>query len=643
MPPKAKPSSKTVLTVVIKLGTSSIVHEITHQPLLSTLSSIVETVIRLRGAGHKVVLVSSGAIGVGLKRMELPARPKSLSGKQALAAIGQGRLIALWDNLFSQLGQPIAQVLLTRGDLSDRTRYLNAVNTLTELLTMGVVPIINENDTISVSEIRFGDNDTLSAIAASMIHADYLFLLTDVDSLYTSNPRKDPDARAIDVVSSVHEIRSQVSTATLGSKLGTGGMETKLIAAEIATGAGVATVITSSRHPENIFGIIEYIAAAAAAAATHWSPSHLLLRQSNSGTSTPDSCSSGGGGGGGSGTETPPSMHSTWNNAAQPKKKSKSKSKSNSDSTRPPHTLFVPSVLPLKDLKQWTSYTLTPSGSVIIDEGAHRHLSKREAGGRLLSVGVVGVEGVFASGQAVRIVVRRKKQQQDSSSSRSESESENENESERVDRKSPFKLVVDQRNNIEEESGSSNANTPSPPPITQPNTPVLLPQSLTSSISSIDPLSRSTSLTSPTGSSSTTISSSSSSTTTHQQHWHHHHHHHHSYIHPTATTTPVIDVPPAIPEMVEEESWSSVTFSNNNNNKNPSTTSLTKLSLEEKNKAEKDGWEDVEVGRGLANYNALEIQKIRGKKSSDVARVLGYADSEYVVENITIRDAYKLR
>ncbi|KAJ3530263.1 hypothetical protein NM688_g7734 [Phlebia brevispora] len=241
----ARPRHGPSNTIVIKLGTSSIVHETTHQPLLSTLSSLVETVIELREHGHKVVLVSSGAIGVGLKRMEMPSKPKSLSGKQALAAIGQGRLIALWDNLFGQFGQPIAQVLLTRGDISDRTRYLNAVNTFKELLHLGVVPIVNENDTVSVSEIKFGDNDTLSAITSSMIHADYLFLLTDVDSLYTANPRKDPSAKAIDVVSSISAIRSQVSTKTLGSSLGTGGMETKLIAAEIATAAGVTTIITS--------------------------------------------------------------------------------------------------------------------------------------------------------------------------------------------------------------------------------------------------------------------------------------------------------------------------------------------------------------------------------------------------------------
>ncbi|KAL0575181.1 Glutamate 5-kinase [Marasmius crinis-equi] len=345
-------------TIVIKLGTSSIVHEESHQPLLSTLSSVVETVVHLRAQGHKVVLVSSGAIGVGLKRMNIPSRPKSLSGKQALAAIGQGRLIALWDDLFSHLEQPIAQVLLTRGDISDRTRYLNAVNTLKELLSMGVVPIVNENDTISVSEIKFGDNDTLSAITSSMIHADYLFLLTDVDGLYTANPRKDPEAKLLEVVTSIPAIRSQVSTTTLGSSLGTGGMETKIIAAEIATGAGVSTVITSSKRPENIFRIIEY---------------HDSMK-----AMTP---------------EIPifPSHEST--------------SHSSLDIARPPHTLFVPSPTPMTDMKSWTAHTLFPAGSVVIDGGAYRVLSRRESGGRLLAAGVLGTIGAFASGQAVRIVV----------------------------------------------------------------------------------------------------------------------------------------------------------------------------------------------------------------------------------------------
>ncbi|KAN0123937.1 glutamate 5-kinase [Russula decolorans] len=337
------------LTIVIKLGTSSIVHETTHQPLLSTLSAVVETVVHLRAAGHKVVLVSSGAIGIGLQRMSIPARPKSLSGKQALAAIGQCRLIALWDNLFGQLGQPIAQVLLTRGDISDRTRYLNAVNALKELLSMGVVPIVNENDTVSVSEIRFGDNDTLSAITSSMIHADYLFLFTDVDGLYTENPRNGSSARLIEVVESISGIRAQVSMETLGSNLGTGGMATKLIAAEIATAAGVSTIITSSRHPASLFDILEYQSATS--------------------------------GSGSSGTNP---------------------------IIRPLYTLFTPSATPLQDLKAWTLHTLTPAGAVVIGPGAHSVLSRRESGGRLLAAGVLSVRGAFAADQAVRILIRKK-------------------------------------------------------------------------------------------------------------------------------------------------------------------------------------------------------------------------------------------
>ncbi|KAF9559567.1 glutamate 5-kinase [Agrocybe pediades] len=337
-------------TIVIKLGSSSIVHETTHRTLLPIISSIVETVTELQRLGHKVVLVSSGAIAVGLKRMDMEKRPNTLAGKQALAAIGQGRLIALWDNLFGQLETPIAQVLLTRGDISDRTRYTNAVNTFKKLLEMGVVPIVNENDTVSVSEIKFGDNDTLSAITASMIQADYLFLLTDVDGLYTSNPRKDPDAKQIEVVDSVADIRGQVSTTTLGSSLGTGGMETKLIAAEISTAAGVTTVITSSKHPQSIFEIIEY---------------DLYVTRKIAAPSLP---------------QLP----------------------------RPPHTIFTASSEPVRDLKSWTAHTLNPSGSVIITAGAYHILSKKDSGGKLLAGGVIGVIGDFASGQAVRIVVLKK-------------------------------------------------------------------------------------------------------------------------------------------------------------------------------------------------------------------------------------------
>jgi glutamate 5-kinase len=200
---KAKP-----LTVVIKLGTSSIVDEKTHEPLLPILTLIVDTAVKLRKDGHRVCIVSSGAIGVGLRRMDVEKRPKHLAQLQALAAIGQCRLMTLWDGLFQHLTQPIAQILLTKNDIADRTRYLNAQNTFNELMDMGVIPIVNENDTLAVSEIKFGDNDTLSAITAAMIHADMLFLMTDVDCLYDKNPRTHPDARPIEVVEDISEVQA---------------------------------------------------------------------------------------------------------------------------------------------------------------------------------------------------------------------------------------------------------------------------------------------------------------------------------------------------------------------------------------------------------------------------------------------------
>ncbi|CAO3657066.1 unnamed protein product [Mucor hiemalis] len=165
--------------------------------------------------------------------------------------------MALYDDLFGQFGQPVAQILLTKNDLADRSQYLNAVNCLEELLDMGVVPIVNENDTISTQGIRFGDNDTLSAVMAGMIKADYLFLLTDVDCLYTDNPRTNPEAKPVTVCQDMEELRKQVSVASMGSSLGTGGMATKLIAAELAIAAGVTTIITNGSKAKNIFQIIE--------------------------------------------------------------------------------------------------------------------------------------------------------------------------------------------------------------------------------------------------------------------------------------------------------------------------------------------------------------------------------------------------
>ncbi|KAI9675381.1 MAG: hypothetical protein M1817_001285 [Caeruleum heppii] len=357
------------LTIVIKLGTSSIVDEQTHEPLLSILSLIVETAVKLRKDGHRVVIVSSGAIGVGLRRMDFERRPKHLPRMQALAAVGQCRLITLWDGLFAHLQQPVAQILLTRNDIADRTQYLNAQNTFTELLNMGVVPIVNENDTLAVSEIKFGDNDTLSAITAAMVQADYLFLMTDVDCLYDRNPRRHTDAHPIEVVEDIASLAADTSTA--GSSLGTGGMSTKIVAARLATSAGVTTVITRSSKPGNIINIISHVQAAKAA------PSDLPL--SHPEHSDPDALSR--------------SISSLWLDGA-------------STPTKPPlHTRFLPDPHPIRDRYFWLLHGLAPHGTVYIDEGAHRALADKAG---LLAAGVVDVDGTFAQQEAVRLVVVRR-------------------------------------------------------------------------------------------------------------------------------------------------------------------------------------------------------------------------------------------
>lgn len=351
------------LTIVIKLGSSSIVDEKTHEPLLSILTLIVETAVKLHKDGHRVVIVSSGAIAVGLRRMDVEKKPKQLSTIQALAAVGQCRLMTLYDSLFGHLRQPIAQILLTRNDIADRTQYQNAQNTLAELLNMGVIPIVNENDTLAVSEIRFGDNDTLSAITAAMVQADYLFLMTDVDCLYDKNPRTHVDAVPIEVVQDVATLEADVTSA--GSSLGTGGMSTKLVAARLATSAGVTTIIARSSNPGNIANIVKHCQSLKDA-------SQDLLSE--------------------------PSVH------AEDDLLSRSTASLHLDglSRTPLHTRFLPDLEPIRDRSFWLLHGLAAHGTIFIDEGAHRALAAKAG---LLPVGVVDVEGSFAQQEAVRIVV----------------------------------------------------------------------------------------------------------------------------------------------------------------------------------------------------------------------------------------------
>jgi glutamate 5-kinase len=245
-------------TLVIKIGTSSLTQPETGSLALSTIASVVETLSRLRIQGYRVVLVSSGAVGVGCTRLGLTERPRAIALKQAVAAVGQGRLIRIYDDLFTALQQPIAQVLLTRGDLVQRNSYLNVERTFQELLGLGVIPIVNENDTVAIDELKFGDNDTLSALVASLVGADWLFLLTDVDRLYSADPRHNPDAQPISLVNRLEELKElQIQVGDRGSNWGTGGMMTKIAAAQIATGAGVRTVITQGKTPHNIERILQ--------------------------------------------------------------------------------------------------------------------------------------------------------------------------------------------------------------------------------------------------------------------------------------------------------------------------------------------------------------------------------------------------
>ncbi|MBE9077114.1 glutamate 5-kinase [Romeria aff. gracilis LEGE 07310] len=245
------------LTLVVKIGTSSLTRSDTGHLALSTLAQLVETLSQLQRQQHRVILVSSGAVGVGCARLGLTERPRTMAMKQAVAAIGQGRLMRVYDDLFTSLDQPIAQVLLTRSDLVQRSRYVNSYRTFRQLLQLGVVPIVNENDTVAVDELKFGDNDTLSALVASLVGADWLFLLTDVDRLYSADPRQDPEAQPIQLVQQLEQLQDQISLGDRGSMWGTGGMMTKIEAARIATTAGVRMAITEGREPGNILKILQ--------------------------------------------------------------------------------------------------------------------------------------------------------------------------------------------------------------------------------------------------------------------------------------------------------------------------------------------------------------------------------------------------
>ncbi|MCL1804605.1 MAG: glutamate 5-kinase [Clostridiales bacterium] len=232
--------------IVVKVGSSTLMHE-TGNLNLARMELLVRQLVDLRNQGREVILVTSAAVGAGMGRLNVQEYPKEISSRQALAAVGQGILMHTYEKFFGEYGAAVAQILLTKDDVAHRRRYLNARNTLRRISEYGAVPIINENDTVAFDQVKVGDNDTLAAMVAGLVDADLLVLLSDIDGLYTQDPRKDPGAELIPVV---EEITGEIEALAGGggSKFASGGMATKIAAARIAVTQGIPMVLTNGSH-----------------------------------------------------------------------------------------------------------------------------------------------------------------------------------------------------------------------------------------------------------------------------------------------------------------------------------------------------------------------------------------------------------
>jgi len=240
--------------VVVKIGSSSLTND-AGEIDQAKLDDHVDALAKLRKNNHEVVLVSSGAVATGFRRLGYSSRPVTLKGKQAAAAVGQGVLIQTYMEKFEKYNLTAAQLLLTRSDFTERQRYRNAIKTITELLDRGIIPIINENDTVSVEELTFGDNDMLSALVSGFIHADQLILLTDINGLYNGNPRTNPAAEKYEYLETITEEMIGAADEN-GSKVGTGGMKSKLMAAKTATSLGVSVFIGTGEGKNKLVQIL---------------------------------------------------------------------------------------------------------------------------------------------------------------------------------------------------------------------------------------------------------------------------------------------------------------------------------------------------------------------------------------------------
>jgi glutamate 5-kinase len=319
---------KSVKRAVIKIGSGVLTRK--NGLNLNLIDDLATEVCRLRNKGIEIILVSSGAIAAGLKKAGLSKRPTSLSQMQALAAMGQSNLIMAYEEAFSRHGAKAAQILLTRDDLTHRRRYLNARNTLMTLLSWKIIPIINENDTVGIDEIKFGDNDNLSALVVNLTESHLLVNLTNIDGLYDKDPRRHPDAQLIPLVEKVDR-RITKAANTIPGFLGTGGMASKLMAARNISLGGIASIIANGSRPN-------------------------ILKDVFSGKS----CG----------------------------------------------TFFLPEVSALNSRKQWIAFTKKTKGTIVIDEGAERALTKN--GKSLLPSGITSVQGRFSMGDSVVIQGKNK-------------------------------------------------------------------------------------------------------------------------------------------------------------------------------------------------------------------------------------------
>ena len=243
------------MRIVVKIGTSTLTHQ-NGSVNIRRIESLCKIISDIKNSGHEIILVSSGAIGMGAAKLHMKERPRDIAGKQAAAAVGQCELMYIYDKEFGTHNHTVAQILLTAPDLKTPDRRDKFENTMYKLIELGALPIINENDTVATEEIEFGDNDTLAALVSESVHADLLILMSDIDGLYTADPHKDKNATLINEVKAITP-EIEVLCGGAGSALGTGGMITKINAAKISTEAGCDMIITNGAFPEVLYDIAD--------------------------------------------------------------------------------------------------------------------------------------------------------------------------------------------------------------------------------------------------------------------------------------------------------------------------------------------------------------------------------------------------